>query len=60
MNKTLTLHLQVEYSPNGENTDTLKTLLLNSVKHLTGEGLLTGETAAEVQSWQTSITEDPQ
>ncbi len=58
MTKTLTLHLQVEYCPNGENTETLKTLLQTCADHLAGEGLLTGETAAEVNSWQSKITED--
>lgn len=57
MKKTITLRLSIEvsYEPNGVETSELETLLTRAADHLAGEGLFTGETAAEVTSWHPHV-----
>jgi hypothetical protein len=58
-NITLELKLKVRYIPNGVPVETLKSNLESLVSIGVGDGLLTGETPAEVEVYYTSITEIP-
>ncbi len=55
----LRLTLEVEYNRNGETTDYLKELLRGIVDHAMGEGLVTGETEATVESYTATVEELP-
>jgi hypothetical protein len=49
------LTLTIDYKLNGEKTETLEDQLLSAVNYLTMNGMLTGNTEAEVEKWKTSI-----
>ena len=51
----LELRVRVEYEPNGVDLRTLSDNLEQSVIQAVGEGLLTGDTAAEVDTWSLEI-----
>jgi hypothetical protein len=53
----LRLVLDVEYTPNGVSKQWLKNNLTEMVKHAAGEGLFTGESAAETETWSHRIEE---
>lgn len=48
---TLTLTLTVTYNPNGVDLNTLKQNLIDVADHAASQGLLTGESAAEVDEY---------
>jgi hypothetical protein len=52
---SLELTLRVDYNLNGEDGETMRQQLERAVQHLTNNGLLTGETAAEVEKWTAVI-----
>ena len=49
--------LDIEYKTNGIKKGKLKELLLNSMEHLVDEGLLTGNTPAELLNFSINIIE---
>jgi len=53
---TLTLTLTVRYLPNGVDTTKLAHLLENVAHHAANNGLLTGETDAEVDCWDCDVS----
>lgn len=55
--KTLRLTLDVSYTPNGESIDELVRRLERVVARSVGEGMLTGDTAAEVETWTAKVVE---
>jgi hypothetical protein len=60
MKTTLTLKIEVEYETNGVSVETLQSLLKNAAGHLAGEGLLTGETDAFVETWDAQVSATPE
>lgn len=54
---TLRLTLDVTYEANGEDIGELKRMLEQAVERSIGNGMLTGETAAEVDSWSMKVAE---
>lgn len=52
---TLQMTLSVDYLPNGVNVQDLKARLERALAHAVGEGLLTGETAAEVDRYSMDL-----
>jgi hypothetical protein len=54
---TLQLSMDVTYNLNGTSIDELKGLLDYAVKHLSGNGMLSGETPATVEGWDHEITD---
>jgi hypothetical protein len=52
---TLVLELRVTYSLNGESIESMRSNLEHMVRRAIGEGLLTGETGAEVDSYESNI-----
>ena len=53
--KTLRLTLTVQYTPNGTSDNALYDLLYDIARHAAGDGLMTGETPAEVNIWSSSV-----
>jgi len=53
----LKLELEVEYDPNHTSKDYLMTSLHSIGNFAAGNGLLTGESDAEVNTWETHVTE---
>ena len=51
----LKLVLEVLYAQNGTSESELKTMLEDSVNHAVGNGLLTGETQATVDTWSCNV-----
>ena len=51
----LRLTLTVDYIPHGETVGTLRAHMLDVVDHATNNGLLTGETAAEVGEYSVKL-----
>ena len=49
---TLRLTLEVSYALNGADQNEVESLLDDAANHMAGEGLFTGETAAEVTTWK--------
>ena len=52
---TLRLTIEVSYETNGVSMKELELMLDDAANHMAGEGLFTGETAAEVTTWKHSI-----
>lgn len=57
MTTKLRLIMEVDYNLNGERKDVIKDLLNRVGFHLAEEGLLTGNTQAEVICWDAKIQE---
>ncbi len=55
--KKLRLTLDIEYYPNGVSVKTLKSMLEQIAHNAAGQGLMTGETAAEVETWSAKVEE---
>lgn len=55
--KSFELTLDVKYRPNGVGVNELKDRLEHLIRHGINEGLLTGETEAEVVNWDFKIKE---
>jgi hypothetical protein len=55
----LRLVLDVEYNLNGERIEQMKGLLRKLVAHAVGEGLLTGDSSAEVDQYSVNVFEHP-
>lgn len=55
MKKILNIQITATYLPNGEDDQTLNRLAHNATNHLFNQGLLTGKTTAEIESWETEI-----
>lgn len=53
---TLRLTLDVTYTPNGVTVDELRERLENVATGAVNEGLITGDSAAEVQTWSATAT----
>lgn len=53
----LRLTLDVEYIPNGVDAQWLKDNLMNVASRAIGEGLLTGDSEAEVETYLIKVTE---
>ncbi len=51
----LRLTITVEYTPNGETLDTLREYLSNIADYAYANGMVTGDTAAEVTSWHVEV-----
>jgi hypothetical protein len=51
----LRLIIDVKYDPNGESQEDLANRLENIPQLAAGEGLFTGETQAEVESWEYQV-----
>ena len=49
------LTIEVSYALNGVDQKEVESLLEDAANHMAGEGLFTGETAAEVTTWKHSI-----
>lgn len=49
------LVISVEYKPNGVPLADLRRLLYDASRHLANEGLLSGETDAEVEEWSAVV-----
>ena len=56
---TMVLHLKVVYSLNGVNPAVLKNVLLNAAQHVVDNGLLSGETEAEVITCDSEVISLP-
>lgn len=54
----ITLHVAVNYAPDDANADDLSTNLLDLIARAVGDGLLTGDTDATVQTWDAWTTGD--
>ena len=53
----LTLQLEIEYDLNGEKESTMKNILMDGIMKLADDGNLTGETSAEVVTWESTFIE---
>ena len=53
----LRLILDVDYNPNGVSRDYLENLLDGIAQSAASDGLMTGETEAEVVSWNATVEE---
>ena len=51
----LTLKIDVLYEPNGVPTYELERLLIGAALHIAGNGLLSGESDAQVISWDYNV-----
>ncbi len=56
MKLSLKLIIYVDYEDNGVGKGVLVAMLGNAAKSLAGNGLFTGETAAEVEGWDYTVT----
>jgi hypothetical protein len=52
---TLRLTLDVTYNSNGEPLDRLKAYLWDIARNAAGDGEMTGESAAEVETWRANV-----